>query len=162
MKGVYALVIEVKCDLTVNVGALGELRFDTGNWVYVGSAMGAGSTNLENRLRRHFRSQKAIHWHIDYLLNAGAVSEVAVVGESATPKECNLAMMLTGHQSFTQGPIGFGASDCKSKCKTHLFSYSGSRPLVHLLEEMLGMLDVEARILSKEDMSLKAAKTEMA
>ncbi|MFX1368582.1 MAG: DUF123 domain-containing protein [Promethearchaeota archaeon] len=159
MKGIYALVIEMKRNLATSVGALGILSFSKGIWVYVGSAMGAGSTSIENRLQRHFRTQKAIHWHVDYLLNAGANPKAAVVAESDTQVECKLAMLLTNHQSFRQGPTGFGASDCKASCKTHLFSYSGSNSPVSLLEDILGMLDLQPRVLREEDTGLKATST---
>ncbi len=156
MKGIYALVIEMKRNLTVSVGALGILSFSRGSWVYIGSAMGTGSTSIENRLQRHFRTQKAIHWHIDYLLNAGANPKAAVVAESNTQMECKLAMLLTNHQSFKQGPTGFGASDCKASCNTHLFSYSEPNSPVSLLEDVLGMLGLKPRVLREEDTGFKA------
>jgi len=64
------------------IKSLGEILFEPGLWVYVGSAMGSGSTSLENRLGRHFRKEKTIYWHIDYLLDSDAKIIEAIWAES--------------------------------------------------------------------------------
>ncbi|MFP4052091.1 MAG: GIY-YIG nuclease family protein, partial [Thermoplasmata archaeon] len=64
MKGIYTLVIELKEDKVIEVGAIGNIDFDKGYYVYVGSAQ----NGLEARIERHLSDEKKIHWHIDYLL----------------------------------------------------------------------------------------------
>ncbi len=91
MKGIYCLIIEVRRDVTVAVGALGAIRFEKGYYGYVGSAQ----NNLEKRLARHFSRDKKIRWHIDYLLADEAVRPVkAYVREAGQKEECRMAQAL--------------------------------------------------------------------
>ncbi|TFG34412.1 DUF123 domain-containing protein [Candidatus Thorarchaeota archaeon] len=100
---------------------MGNFLLDSGSWVYIGSAMGEGSTSLENRIRRHFRHQKKIYWHIDHLLNLYVQLKAAVWAESSEAIECLISKQLEENRGFTSGPKGFGASDCKRGCNTHLY-----------------------------------------
>ena len=83
MKGIYALIIRVPHDLEIQIGALGAQNFNSGFWIYIGSAQGNTSTNLEHRLRRHHRYDKKIHWHIDYLLASEVELTQAIWSETA-------------------------------------------------------------------------------
>jgi Uri superfamily endonuclease len=123
MKGVYALIILFPRQIVIEIGVLGKVSFDAGMWIYVGSARGSGSTSLENRLKRHFRSEKKIHWHIDRILNNQTKLVEAIWSETDTPRECrvNKALLKTGF--FQAGPKGFGSSDCTSGCKSHIMYY---------------------------------------
>lgn len=121
MRGAYVLIIDLKKDHSIHLKSLGELEFEKGTWIYIGSAMGNGSTNLENRLRRHFRSEKTIHWHIDHLLNSNSIIRSSVWSENARPVECEIAKSIENMEGIQKGPRGFGASDCKNKCWTHLY-----------------------------------------
>ncbi len=125
MKGVYALVIQIEKNLATTVGALGQVGFQRGIWIYVGSATGTGSTNLENRVRRHFTDEKAVHWHIDYLLKTNAKPLRAIWAESDRAAECDLAREMNKSPLFVAGPRGFGSSDCTRGCGTHLFRFTG-------------------------------------
>lgn len=124
MKGIYALVIKVPHSLQVDIGVTKDVRFRKGEFVYVGSAQGEGSTNLENRLKRHFSKKKKIHWHIDYLLDNQVILQDAVLAITDDKMECELVKSLIRTNYFEWGPSGFGASDCKSRCISHLLSYS--------------------------------------
>jgi Uri superfamily endonuclease len=112
MKGIYVLIIEVDKDISVDIGALGNLDFEKGLYAYVGSAQ----NSLEERVKRHLRAQKTKFWHIDYLLDDPRVKVLKVFYErGGRPEECKIAKQLA-EKGF---PIrGFGSSDCK--CKTHL------------------------------------------
>ena len=121
MKGAYVLVIDLNRGLSFHLKSLGNLSFEKGTWLYIGSAMGIGSTNLENRIRRHFRSEKTIYWHIDHLLNSDSSIRLAVWSESSSPKECEIARSIEKMENVSPGPRGFGSSDCKQKCRTHLY-----------------------------------------
>jgi len=113
LKGVYVLIIQVNKDSDVNVGALGKLRFEKGLYAYVGSAQ----TNLEKRIKRHFRKEKRKFWHVDYLLdNSSAKIAKVVFKQASKSEECETAKVIDERGE----PItGFGCSDCN--CKSHLF-----------------------------------------
>lgn len=125
MKGVYALIIHFPRQIAIDIGALGKISFDPGMWIYVGSAMGSGSTNIQNRLKRHFRSEKKIHWHIDRILNSQTRLVEAVWSETDEPAECSLNQALLKTGFFAIGPNGFGSSDCRNGCESHIMHYTG-------------------------------------
>jgi Uri superfamily endonuclease len=124
MKGAYVLIIEIEERVSISLNSLGKIEFKPGTWVYVGSAMGQGSTSIENRLKRHFRSEKAIYWHIDHLLEKKVILSKAFWSESHTHVECDIAHAFEVGGLFEVGPKRFGSSDCKSGCATHIFRYS--------------------------------------
>ncbi len=151
MKGVYALVIQIEQNLTSTIGALGEIEFRKGIWIYVGSAMGAGSTNLENRISRHFRDEKTVHWHIDHLLKTNAIPLRVVWAESDQAAECDLAEEMKKSPLFVAGPRGFGASDCTRGCGTHLFRFAGPDNLERNLQEILSDLGLNPHVTEKDN-----------
>jgi Uri superfamily endonuclease len=113
LKGIYVLIIQVDEEIDVNVGALDRMAFTKGLYAYVGSAQ----TNLEQRIKRHFRSEKRKFWHVDYLLDNDAAKIVKVFFKKANKaEECKIAKVI-GERSEPIG--GFGSSDCN--CKSHLF-----------------------------------------
>ena len=121
MRGAYILIIDLEMDLKFNIKSLGDLSFEKGTWIYVGSDMGNGSTSLENRIKRHFRSEKTIHWHIDHLLKSDSNIRAAIWAESSSHIECEIAKSIEQMKNIVRGPKGFGASDCRKKCWTHLY-----------------------------------------
>ena len=113
MKGVYVLIIKVKKDLLIDVGALGGIEFKKGNYAYVGSAQ----NNLKKRIQRHLSKDKKKRWHIDYLLlNPNTKIENIFYKEVGKEEECKIAHMLN---SSEESITGFGSSDCG--CQSHLF-----------------------------------------
>jgi Uri superfamily endonuclease len=118
-RGIYVLIIQVGKDISVDVGALGKTAFTEGLYAYVGSAQ----TNMEQRVKRHLRSEKRKFWHIDYLLDNPAAKIVKVFFKEADKaEECKTANVI-GERS---NPIaGFGCSDCN--CKSHLFHVENYR-----------------------------------
>ncbi len=133
MKGAYTLIIRVNQPVRLQIKSLEEVLFGSGLWVYVGSAMGTGSTSLENRLSRHFRKEKTIYWHIDYLLEADVELVGAVWAESNESVECDIAQTLAAHNGFQNGPKKFGSSDCKRGCIAHTYYYQGKEELHDIL-----------------------------
>ncbi|MBU4245420.1 MAG: GIY-YIG nuclease family protein [Nanoarchaeota archaeon] len=79
MKGIYCLVIRLEKDARIRIGSLGELFFEKGSYVYVGSAM----NGLENRIARHLRYEKKLHWHIDYMLSNKCARITQVLAKEA-------------------------------------------------------------------------------
>lgn len=106
----YQLHIRVARPLQLRVGALGELHFPPGRYLYTGSAR----RNLQARVARHLRRDKTLRWHIDYLLAHPAVTvervETGSIGECAWNR--GSAGEVLQH--------GFGASDCRAGCGAHL------------------------------------------
>lgn len=113
MKGIYILLISVSRGISVNVGALGTVKFEKGLYAYVGSAQ----NGLEKRVERHLRKVKRKFWHIDYLLENVRVKVLKVFWKEAGKlEECQSSRKMAERGI----PIsGFGSSDCK--CESHLF-----------------------------------------
>jgi Uri superfamily endonuclease len=117
-KGIYSLVLSGG-GAPVRIGALGELFFPGGYYVYIGSALGPGG--LPARVGRHIRtaltSGPKTHWHIDYLLRDPSFRLLAVYcAETKERMECNVAGTVGG-----EGTVKFGCSDCR--CSSHLFFF---------------------------------------
>ncbi len=106
----YQLHIRLNQPLRLQIGRFGEFDFPAGDYVYTGSA----KRNFEARVARHLRRDKRLRWHIDYLLAGPGVSVREVV-RSVAP-ECALNQATPG----TAPVAGFGASDCRHGCGSHL------------------------------------------
>ncbi|MBN1860220.1 MAG: GIY-YIG nuclease family protein [Candidatus Thermoplasmatota archaeon] len=111
MKGTYLLVLKLDKDALIAIGKRGVLSFKKGYYVYVGSAL----QGLDQRIRRHLRYEKKMHWHIDYLR---PYTEVVALfyKENTVKEECTIAQTL--QRTFDNIPR-FGCSDCC--CESHLF-----------------------------------------
>lgn len=118
MRGIYCLLISVKTDSTIKVGALGNIFFRKGTYCYVGSAQ----NGLEARVARHMSAKKKLFWHIDYLLADGKNASVGRVFYKLAGKkaECETARKLA--KAGGRPISGFGCSDCS--CKSHLLFLS--------------------------------------
>ena len=114
--GAYALVLRL--DETIHIEFPGVTcdRLMPGWYVYVGSAKGRGG--IRARVRRHFRSVKTAHWHIDRL-TVHAVEMVALA--VADGHECELVGKLLKSPKFKTAAAGFGSTDC-SLCESHLLT----------------------------------------
>ena len=84
--------------------------FPKGIYVYTGSA----KRNIDKRIARHLSKDKNLHWHIDYLL-ANEQTKIIKVTKSEL-SECDLNTDVKGIIIVK----GFGNSDCKENCKSHL------------------------------------------
>jgi Uri superfamily endonuclease len=146
MKGVYVLIIQITTQQKILIKSLGEFQFKEGIWLYVGSAMGVGSTSLENRLARHFRKEKKIHWHIDVFLQDPAVLQAAIWAESVQPFECKVAQSIEKSEECISGPVGFGASDCMSLCTSHLFRCREGKKAQDIINRIFANFGLEPRI----------------
>jgi Uri superfamily endonuclease len=111
MRGSYLLLMELKITETIPVGKLGKIDFKKSFYIYVGSAL----NGVDQRIQRHLRKQKKIHWHIDYLLNRTKIVNV-FYKQSKIREECFSAKTLERELSSIPG---FGCNDCE--CKSHLF-----------------------------------------
>ncbi|MFB6158552.1 MAG: DUF123 domain-containing protein [Candidatus Nanohalobium sp.] len=107
-------------ELVVEVGALGEVVFSPGLYVYNGSAFGPGGLKRVDRHRELSVEGGSPHWHIDYLLVSDVVEVVDVFCAEGCDLECSLSRVMGGR---FEGVPGFGCSDCG--CGSHLFYGEG-------------------------------------
>jgi Uri superfamily endonuclease len=113
-KGAYVLLVRLDKALPVGPGRTRTGSVPAGTYLYAGSAYGAGG--LAARLRRHFRSDKTIHWHIDRLtLEARELAAFAV----ENGEECQLIQALSKMDGVSVALDGFGSTDCV-RCRSHL------------------------------------------
>jgi Uri superfamily endonuclease len=113
VKGIYILGINVGKEIYVKVGSLGRMKFEKGNYVYVGSSQ----NSLESRIARHLSKNKKLRWHIDYLLSNKSAKVVRVFYKTApkSEEEKTACKIL----KFGMPVNKLGSSD--SKCVSHLF-----------------------------------------
>ncbi len=110
-RGIYLLLIFKDNEEEIRVGALGRIKFDMGYYVYVGSAQ----RNLRKRLERHFRKEKKIRWHIDYLLSRARILDFYAKNY---PKSYEEKIAIKMGEKYSYIP-NFGSSD--SRAPSHLF-----------------------------------------
>lgn len=115
MKGIYLLILKLRTDKEISIGRLGWIKFKKGSYLYVGSAQ----NGISQRIRRHYRKNKKLFWHIDYLLSVAKIEQVWIREGKG---ECILADDIS--RLGLGGIKGFGCSDCR--CFTHLFYIHGN------------------------------------
>lgn len=127
--GGYALILSLSTPRHLRVGRLGEAVFPGGVYVCCGSARNPGG--IRARLGRHLHNKRSNpHSHIDYLrrctdvlgacwLNAQSVD---VRSDQSVPDslECRWSKALIKIPSACIPVPGFGSSDYRSGCVSHL------------------------------------------
>lgn len=106
----YQIYFRLTADAEITVGRIGVRRFPAGRYVYTGSAR----HHFEARVRRHLSGAKRLRWHIDYLLATPCATVTGVA--RSTLEECLLNQATRGILPMA----GFGASDCRRGCGSHL------------------------------------------
>ena len=113
MKGAYTVFFRLEQTRIIEIGALGEIKFESGLYAYTGS----GQTNVEKRVKRHLGDSDSLHWHIDYFSRkAEPVDQFIIPGGAHL--ECRMAEILSELGEPVQS---FGCSDCD--CNSHLFRF---------------------------------------
>ncbi len=116
-KGTYCLCINVNKDKAIRIGALGEIEFALGRYIYIGSALNSLYPRLDRHLKHSRGEHEVTHWHIDYLLKDPVSSiESIYMYDDGKKRECTIAAKISEHGNPTQK---FGCSDCN--CKSHLY-----------------------------------------
>ncbi len=116
--GTYAIVLQLIRTTTMAVGKLGPVSFNTGYYMYIGSAFGPGG--LAARIGRHLKPSKKCHWHIDYLRRIAEIREIWYTLHPAKV-ECRWTRLLKQTRTARVVCPAFGSSDCG--CDTHLFHF---------------------------------------
>lgn len=121
--GTYALLMELAHPRTLPIGRLGRLSFPSGEYIYIGSALGPGG--LQARLRRYLTTGRRLHWHIDHLLKEAALRGILyLVAEQRL--ECTWCQALAALPGACFAAPGFGSSDCRAqpyRCLAHLIAF---------------------------------------
>lgn len=127
MKGSYFLVILVPRDVKISTKGR-TFALSRGYYVYVGSAM----NSLEKRVARHFRREKRLHWHIDFLLREAELLRAYLI-----PSEERLEETLSVAVSRYGEPVeGFGAGDVKVRTNLYRFTEEPDDMLQKILENL--------------------------
>ena len=111
--GAYALLLRLAVPIRFSRSGIAGASL-SGWYVYAGSARGSGG--IRARLRRHFRQDKTIHWHVDELTNASAQMAALAIPDGS---ECEIVERLQQSGLFVPALAGFGSSDCR-RCMAHL------------------------------------------
>lgn len=97
--------------------------FKAGYYYYAGSAQ----KNLKQRIERHLRKEKKIHWHIDHLTTnkSAEIKRIFLLTNMDKSIECSISNQISKIPGIEVAAGGFGNSDC-NKCESHLY-YSSRR-----------------------------------
>ncbi len=120
--GVYVLWLHLSQRATITVGRLGIFTFPPGVYAYAGSAQ----RNLQQRIARHRRLEKTLHWHVDYFRAEAGFLGVSVFPEAPKAGECSCAAQLLRFPGAAIPAPGLGSSDCS--CPSHLIHLPGVGP----------------------------------
>lgn len=112
-RGVYLLWLYLPKKAALSIGKLGTFQFDAGVYAYCGSAQ----RNLRQRLARHGRLDKKLHWHIDYFRAHSLYLGEVVFYDWPKEGECRLVRELLRIPGTRHGAPRFGAGDCR--CGSH-------------------------------------------
>lgn len=126
--GIYILELFAKDEFQIPVKKFQDSTFQKGYYYYIGSAQ----KNLQQRIIRHFRTTKKVHWHIDHLTtNTNIVIKTAyVIADAPKNLEKEIANIFPSVFDAKITIIGFGNSDTKGSI-THLFNKSRKIPYNH-------------------------------
>ena len=133
MKGSYVLLIQLPEEQIIKIGSLNAVKFPSGYYAYVGSAM----SGFKSRVSRHFKSNKKHHWHIDYLLDGASIKGV-IFCEAENKVECTIAQALDRQFDSIRG---FGSTDCR--CPSHLFFAADERQMKSTIMATLDQLPIK-------------------
>jgi Uri superfamily endonuclease len=112
-QGVYVMWLYLPQTMSIPIGRLGTFSLQQGVYVYVGSAQ----RNLAQRVARHHRLEKKLHWHIDYFRAKADVLGAALFFDHPKSAECQLTQELLKIPGTLYPIPGFGSSDCL--CVSH-------------------------------------------
>ena len=134
-KGIYVVHLSVRKPakpLVGRNGSQGYLDLSQGDYLYVGSATGAGG--ISARVSRHIRKlgdNKKAGWHLDYIRDHGCVERIWF-GELPADAEHDLALTLSRLPGGSAPFPGIGGTDCKGakkKCPAHFLKVERRLPL---------------------------------
>lgn len=115
--GNYVIVAYSAQPFSLEMKKFGLLELPAGYYLYCGSAHGPGG--LRSRVSRHLDRQTRKFWHYDYL--KGYLNPERVWWQvNPANFECATAQFLAALAGAKCVVKGFGASDCREGCISHL------------------------------------------
>ena len=129
--GTYALLLSTASDAEIRVGRHGDMRLQSGLYIYVGSAFGPGGVRA--RVSHHLRDSPRPHWHIDYLRPHATIEEVWLC-HGRKRREHSWARFLSSMPGVSVPMLGFGSSDCG--CGAHLFFFKSDATRDRILDAL--------------------------
>ena len=138
--GIYILELYAKDKFRIDIKKFQNTILKSGFYYYIGSAQ----KNLSQRIERHFKTDKKIHWHIDHLTANTKVTLKKVYVLPDAPKNlekeiANIFPEVFGGEIFL---TGFGNSDTKGTI-THLFYRSKPIPHNHFSDRYQSIVSVK-------------------
>jgi len=119
--GIYFLLLRLPRPVTIMLRGA-PYRLPRGFYVYTGSAQ----RNLAQRIARHLRRHKKLHWHIDHLLQHATITAVRYLPDASRDDEVRCAGLWAAAADFVPVPK-FGASD--SPARAHLAGFRTRRTI---------------------------------
>ena len=138
----YLLLVTCWAPTILNIKSLNNPEVRKGIYIYLGSA------NIRNpitRVIRHFRKNKKLRWHIDYL-TIGCAAQASLIIEGLTEAEAyetliNLSRMERKVEDLIIKPSlkGFGSSDTPRHI-THLFEVENIKDPYTIISKLMQIL----------------------
>lgn len=141
--GNYILVFGLEERTRQNTRRFKDVILAPGYYLYCGSAHGNGG--LKSRISRHLSKSFKNFWHIDFL--KVCLQPIEVWCQVSSEKtECSFCQFL--HFQMGGGiPIkGFGSSDCRNKCESHLIRFNQKTNLDNVFIELNNQFNGMIRI----------------
>ena len=142
-KGNYILIFRLEERIRQNMPRFKDVILDPGYYFYCGSAHGNGG--LKGRITRHPTKSYKKFWHIDFLKECLPPSEVWCQ-VSSEKNECSFCQFLHSQMGGEIPIKGFGSSDCRKKCESHLVRFHQKTILDHVFIELNSVFDGMIRI----------------
>jgi Uri superfamily endonuclease len=118
--GNYVIVAYAAQPFSLEMKKFGLLELQAGYYLYCGSAHGPGG--LRSRVSRHLEGETKKFWHYDYL-KGYLLPECVWWQVNPVNFECETAQFLAGMTAANCVVKGFGASDCRRGCLSHLIHF---------------------------------------
>lgn len=113
MGNIYVLKLRNERDIKINVGSLGDIKFEKGWYGYVGSSRSDKFKRVDRHIQLSRGDSDTRHWHIDYLITHPCVT-IDSYFKHTDSEEC-----VVSNSVDLEGIESFGCSDCN--CETHLY-----------------------------------------
>ena len=123
------MVLRLPSRREITVGTMGLVEFPRGYYIYFGSALGG----LGERVARHLRQEKKLHWHADYLSAEVPWTQAWQLADGRR-WECVWARGAAAAEGVSLPAPGFGSSDCR--CKSHLVRLNNLNQVRELLRDL--------------------------
>ena len=141
-KGNYILVMKLEKTVKRLINRFGKIELLPGYYFYCGSAQGSGG--IRGRVCRHLRNSSKKQWHIDHIKDQMQIMEVWYQVDSDN-RECEFSKFFINQEFSMVAVEGFGASDCRKKCKSHLIMLPINENLDYLYKRLRILFEEMAR-----------------